>query len=95
MCIADDRLMAIRYGGHSGGHNEAMQCRDWDKLIEWATDPERHSCQKFVREYAGQEYPIEDFAGCPENSPYRSVMEAYFDRHGMKSAPDNWYKHTE
>ena len=91
MCMADDTIMPTVHEKHKIGDKQVMQCRNWGKLVDWARAPARHSCFKMVNEYGSPEHPIEDFAGCPKESPYYPVMKAYFDKHGFTSASRDWY----
>ncbi|PVH98099.1 hypothetical protein DM02DRAFT_683284 [Periconia macrospinosa] len=82
MCTADDTPMPAKIAHHIGD-GQLRRCRDWDKLTTWATQIDRHACHSFD-DYREATNTLELFAFCPENSPYRPVMEAYFDYYGHK-----------
>jgi len=84
MCAADDTLMpSVERGGL--GNNQVMQCRDWDELIQWASDPERDSCYRMVDDYKEVASDLERHAFCKEDSQYYPIMKAYFDIHGHRN----------
>lgn len=84
MCKADDSLMPFPAPGQFGG-GQMMECRNWDKLIEWAHEPEQNACHNLIDDYKGAPVNVlERFAFCPEGSPYKPVMDAYFEKFGHK-----------
>ncbi|RMZ73333.1 Thioesterase domain-containing [Pyrenophora seminiperda CCB06] len=82
MCIADDTPMPAPFA-HQTGDGQIRQCRDWNKLVAWATRPDRHACYEFD-DYRDATNTLENFAFCPPESPYRDFQQAYFDHHGHK-----------
>lgn len=84
MCIADDTPMPASADRHVGD-GQVRQCRDWNKMISWATQPERHACYNFD-DYREATNTLELFAFCPPESPYRPTQQAYFEYHGHKDA---------
>lgn len=68
---------------HHVGEGQVRQCRDWNKMAAWATRPDQHACYDFD-DYRESTNTLELFAFCPQNSPYRSFQEAYFQLHGHK-----------
>jgi hypothetical protein len=84
MCTADDTPMPALVAHHVGD-GQLRQCRDWDKLTAWATRLDQHACHAFD-DYREATNTLEVFAHCPPDSPYRPVMEAYFEYHGHKDA---------
>lgn len=52
-------------------------------MAAWATRPDQHACYDFD-DYRESTNTLELFAFCPQNSPYRSFQEAYFQLHGHK-----------
>lgn len=88
MCVASDLPIAATKGAMEGGHVGAKECRNWQKLEAWATDPERDACWKMIDEYKTTKHDIEKFAFCEQGSRYHSKMEKYFDENGHRSP---WY----
>ncbi|KAH6857238.1 hypothetical protein BKA58DRAFT_325394 [Alternaria rosae] len=84
MCNADDTPIPAPVTHHSG-EGQLRQCRDWDKLIAWATRPDQHACYEFD-DYHEATNTLENFAFCPPGSPYREFQEAYFQYRGHKDA---------
>lgn len=82
MCTADDTPMPAPVAHHVGD-GQLRQCRDWNKLTAWATRSDQHACHEFD-DYREATNTLELFGHCPEGSPYRPVMEAYFQYHGHK-----------
>lgn len=82
MCAADDTPMPAAVAHHVGD-GQLRRCRDWNKLTAWATRPDQHACHKFD-DYREATNTLELFAHCPEDSPYRATMKAYFEYHGHK-----------
>jgi len=70
---------------HHVGDGQVRQCRDWSKLVAWATRPDQHACYRFD-DYREATNTLELFAFCPEDSPYLPFMKAYFEYHGHKDA---------
>lgn len=60
-------------------------CRDWDALLKWTQEPERHACFKMIDEYREVPHSLEQFAFCPEGSRYKDTMDAYFEKWGHKN----------
>ncbi|KAF2475867.1 uncharacterized protein BDR25DRAFT_339835 [Lindgomyces ingoldianus] len=84
MCTADDTPMPAPKS-HNIGDGQIRRCRNWDKMIAWASSPDQNACHQFD-DYREASNTLELFAFCPEHSPYRPIMEAYFDYHGHKDA---------
>lgn len=82
VCMADDTPMPAP-ARHHVGDGQVRQCRDWDHMIDWAMEPERHACYKWD-DYREATNTLELFAHCPPESPYRDFQEAYFQYHGHK-----------
>ncbi|KAF1976185.1 hypothetical protein BU23DRAFT_42659 [Bimuria novae-zelandiae CBS 107.79] len=82
MCTADDTPMPAPVAHHVGD-GQLRQCRDWEKLRAWATRPDQHACHQFD-DYREATNTLELFGHCPDGSPYRPVMKAYFAYHGHK-----------
>jgi hypothetical protein len=82
MCMADDTPMPVPLAHHVGD-GQVRMCRDWDHMIDWATEPERHACYKWD-DYREATNTLELFAHCPPGSPYQAFQEAYFEYHGHK-----------
>jgi len=82
MCMADDTPMPAPRQ-HQLGDGQVRQCRDWNKLLAWATRRDQHACYNFD-DYRESTNTLELFAFCPEDSPYRSFQQAYFELHGHK-----------
>ena len=59
------------------GRGQLRQCRNWDKLNDWA---KKHTaCYRYIHEEEGVSYPeIQRFLWCPEGSPYRKEVDKYF-----------------
>ncbi|KAL6710960.1 hypothetical protein ACN47E_006835 [Coniothyrium glycines] len=87
MCAADDTPMPAPVTRRLGD-GQVRQCRDWDKLIAWATRLDQHACYDFD-DYREATNTLELFAFCPPDSPYRAFQEAYFEYHGHKD-PYEW-----
>ncbi|KUJ11512.1 uncharacterized protein LY89DRAFT_688748 [Mollisia scopiformis] len=88
LCAADDTPMPTLHS-HATGDNQAMQCRSWDKLIEWARDPEKDACYRIVDEYKDPVHNLERFAYCSEDSRYYETMTNYFAKWGHKNLFDD------
>ncbi|KAF2443202.1 hypothetical protein P171DRAFT_57618 [Karstenula rhodostoma CBS 690.94] len=82
MCTADDTPMPALVAHHVGD-GQLRKCRDWNKLTAWATRPDQQACHDFD-DYREATNTLEVFGHCPQDSPYRPVMEAYFEYHGHK-----------
>ncbi|CBX90688.1 hypothetical protein LEMA_P057220.1 [Plenodomus lingam JN3] len=82
MCTADDTPMPAPIA-HQLGEGQIRQCRDWDKLLAWATRPDQHACYNFD-DYRESTNTLELFGFCPQNSPYQAFQQAYFEMHGHK-----------
>jgi hypothetical protein len=68
----------------STGDFQAMECRSWDKLIEWSQDPEKETCYNSLDDYHPPKHNLERFAYCPKDSKYFPIMTAYFNKWGHK-----------
>ncbi|KAF9734189.1 hypothetical protein PMIN01_07092 [Paraphaeosphaeria minitans] len=82
MCTADDTPMPALVAHHVGD-GQLRRCRDWNKLTAWATRLDQHACHDFD-DYREATNTLEVFGNCPQDSPYRPVVEAYFEYHGHK-----------
>ncbi|KAF2014374.1 hypothetical protein BU24DRAFT_213519 [Aaosphaeria arxii CBS 175.79] len=82
ICTADDTPMPALIAHHVGD-GQLRRCRDWNKMAAWATRPDQHACYEFD-DYRDATNTLELFAFCPKDSPYRPIMEAYFEYHGHK-----------
>ncbi|KAF2197264.1 hypothetical protein GQ43DRAFT_216034 [Delitschia confertaspora ATCC 74209] len=87
MCTADDTPMPAASPGVVGD-GQLRLCRDWDKMVAWATRPDNHACHKFD-DYREAINTLELFAFCPHDSPYYSTMKSYFEIHGHKQMYDS------
>ncbi|KAF2877555.1 hypothetical protein BDV95DRAFT_590119 [Massariosphaeria phaeospora] len=84
ICTADDTPVPTTTPTHDAAGPFRL-CRDWNKLVDWATRPDRHACHKFD-DYRQATNELELFAHCPRDSPYFSVMHTYFEYHGHRDA---------
>lgn len=85
MCSADDAPMpTFPRNSRSTGDGQAMECRSWDKLVEWSKSPEMETCFDSLDEYRKPKHNLERFAYCPKDSKYFPVMKAYFEKWGHK-----------
>lgn len=82
MCIVDDTPMPAERLHHAE-NGQVRRCRNWEKMKIWATHPDQHACYRFD-DYRMATNTLELFAFCPENSPYRSIANSYFDNYGHK-----------
>jgi hypothetical protein len=82
MCMADDTPMPAPTSHHFGD-GQVRMCRDWNQMVEWATEPERHACYEWD-DYREATNTLELYGHCPEGSPYREFQQAYFEYHGHK-----------
>jgi hypothetical protein len=89
MCKPDDTLMTSVDEPHVIGDNQHVQCRDWNKLVAWSQDPQRHSCYHIFEDDRHVVNTLESYAFCPEDSPHYQTMKAYFERHGHKNVFDD------
>ena len=83
-CKADDTPMPSRILRHGIGDHQVHMCRNWEKLIAWTQAPERNACYRQLDDYQVVEHSLERHAFCPKDSPYYSVMTAYFNKFGHK-----------
>ncbi|KUJ09336.1 uncharacterized protein LY89DRAFT_657675 [Mollisia scopiformis] len=85
MCKASDLPIAAIEGKTDASRDEQQrQCRSWDALVEWSTDPEREACWAMVDEYKTTIHNVEKFAYCKEESRYYPKMKEYFEEHGHR-----------
>ena len=81
MCQADDTPRYTAKTGKGIGPGQTRQCRDWEKLEEWAKG--YHSCFRAAR---GNSRPlIESFKFCPKGSPYRDQVARIWGDDFIKS----------
>lgn len=85
MCLADDTPMPTINAVHQIGNGQVRQCRDWEKLIAWTQEPERHACYRMLDDYRKVPHSLEQFAFCDRNSRYFPVAEKYFAEHGHRN----------
>ena len=85
ICTADDTPMPVLDAFKIGDRQE-RKCKNFDHLIQWAREPERHSCYHVISDYHTVYHPIEWYAFCPKDSPWREKQEAYFERHGHQDS---------
>ena len=83
LCRADDTPMPAVPGMHIG-ENQQLMCRDWNKLVEWSQAPGQNACYRQIGDYRSAIIGIERHAFCPEDSPYRNISEAYFEKNGHR-----------
>ena len=83
-CLADDTPMPTIPKKHHIGNGQIRQCRDFDALVEWSQDPERHACFKMIDEYREVPNSLEEFAFCREGSEEEATMMKYFEEWGHK-----------
>jgi hypothetical protein len=69
---------------HKWGDGQVRKCKDWDALVKWTEDPERHACFKMLSDYRRVPNSLEQFAFCLEDSPYIDIMESYFREYGHR-----------
>lgn len=84
MCLADDTPMPTINAIHQIGNGQVRQCRDWNKLIAWTQEPERHACYKMLDDYRKVPHTLEQFDYCNVNSEYAPIVEEYFGKYGHK-----------
>jgi len=79
-CQADDMPMPYL---DVYGEGQVRQCRNFTKLVEWATTPERDPCYRRGHEsYRFTKHKLEMYAHCPVDSPYYPIAKEYFEKHG-------------
>ncbi|KAF7855390.1 hypothetical protein EAF04_010133 [Stromatinia cepivora] len=85
MCNADDTPMPMNDFPNKIGHEQVRMCRNFDQLIQWTKEPERHACYHRWSDYKGRvKNRMEMFAFCEEGSEYYGKMQQYFDKFGHK-----------
>lgn len=85
MCNADDTPMPMNHFPNKIGHEQVRMCRNFDQLIQWTKEPERHACYHRWSDYKGRvKNRMEMFAFCEEGSEYYGKMQQYFDKFGHK-----------
>ncbi|KAJ5721761.1 uncharacterized protein N7483_009695 [Penicillium malachiteum] len=87
MCKADDTPMPSLKLYNGGGEGQAMQCKDFDKLVAWTQAPERNACYKRLTDYQVIVHSVERYAFCPQDSEHYDAMESYFQKHGHYADP--------
>ena len=88
MCKADDTPMPSADEPHAIGNNQVMQCRDWTQLVAWSHHPDHNACFRLFLDYRPVAHTLEEYASCPDDSPYYAVMKDCFRRHGHKPMDD-------
>ena len=65
---------------------QSRQCKDWDQLLRWAK--QHNSCFQYDNVTDAQGHPtdnqIDHYKFCPEDSPFKPVMERYFEGKGSQ-----------
>ncbi|KAF4635678.1 hypothetical protein G7Y89_g2405 [Cudoniella acicularis] len=85
LCYADDTPMPMHDFPNKVGNNQIRTCRNFDRLIEWTREPERHACYHRWSDYKGMpKNKLEMFAFCDKDSEYHPLMKAYFEKFGHK-----------
>ncbi|KAF2740286.1 hypothetical protein EJ04DRAFT_508268 [Polyplosphaeria fusca] len=92
MCKPDDSLMSSADATHVIGDGQVFQCRNWDKLVDWAQDPVRNACFKVVEDDRHVAHQLEVYSFCPEDSPYYETVQAYYAKHGHRPIYDDGEK---
>lgn len=82
MCLADDTPMPTIDKVHQIGNGQVRQCRDWDALVAWTQEPDRHACYHMLDDYRKVPHTLEQFDYCDRGSRYAAVAEAYFESNG-------------
>ncbi|KAF7931133.1 uncharacterized protein EAE97_009342 [Botrytis byssoidea] len=54
MCNADDTPMPMHDFPNKIGHEQVRMCRNFDQLIQWTKEPERHACYHRWSDYKGR-----------------------------------------
>ena len=68
------------------GEGQQRQCRDWNKLKEWA---EMHNaCFSYINETQGVKSMFDRYKWCPQNSPYGATMRS------VPGFSDDWDSQT-
>lgn len=83
-CLADDTPMPTLTQKHEIGTGQVRKCRDFEKLIAWTQEPERHSCFHMLTDYGTVPHSLEQFAFCDMKSKYFNVAKEYFEEYGHK-----------
>ncbi|CAI6336795.1 unnamed protein product [Periconia digitata] len=86
MCKSDDTIMTTGNKPHVIGDDQTVWCRNWDSLVDWAQDPQRHACYRILDDDKPVQHSLELYAYCPKDSPHYETMQAYFNKHGHKDA---------
>ena len=87
ICTADDTPMRSVPGvDHTLGDGQQFMCRDWNKMIQWAQQPDKEACWTMIDDYKPIKHKLERHAFCPKDSPYYETMSKYFEIHGHKQA---------
>lgn len=84
MCLADDTPMPTVNAIHRIGNGQVRLCRNWDKLVAWTQEPDRHACFRMLSDYREVPHTLEQFAFCDESSKYKAVADKYFEKWGHK-----------
>ena len=82
MCNADDTPMPMTDLPNKVGNAQVRMCRNFDDLIKWTREPERHACYHRFTDYSSVKNKIEMYSYCPEDSPYYPLQQAYFAKWG-------------
>ena len=85
MCLADDTPMPTSNAIHHIGNGQIRQCRNWDKLVAWTQEPERHGCYRMLDDYRKVPHTLEEFDFCNKDSQYYPVAKEYFEQYGHKN----------
>ena len=74
--------MPVNSTKNSFGDGQYLQCRDWEKLVEWTQHPDRQACYNNFDDYHDWRPSLELFSYCPNDSKYSSVVSKYFEKFG-------------
>lgn len=85
MCLADDTPMPTINKVHHIGNGQVRQCHDWNRLVAWTQEPERHACYHMLDDYRKVPHTLEQFDYCAEGSQYTVVAKQYFKQNGHKN----------
>ena len=79
-CAADDTPLCLGPQAQEDAArlSQTRRCRDWSQLEDWAN--ENSACFEGLEPSDPRHETIEEWRNCPERSPYRSVVDAYFSK---------------
>lgn len=78
LCAADDTPLSLgpRVPDEGKQMSHTRRCRDFTQLEGWAV--EKSACFEGLEPGEDGYRTLEEWRHCPEDSPYRSVVEEYF-----------------